>query len=521
MLKYKDFVLSLNEAEMKTIEWNDKFDKKTKSFLKYRVQFLEFLEDPHKILMIDDASQHLYPFSKFLVSDISNLDYIKTYIESDKQVSGSEPIMDVKGVKIPLTHLLKTGLFTGHSKTSTDTDTKEGMVVFFYYNQDVDILSMGSSEVVSLVDNIPDGDLHHKTANKLKTWLSNFDKANKNQIFQWKSAANAMLNFESSGYMLERNVIFNMIRAKGLKLSGFQSVDNWCPGDVYLIDQSAKSSIINYVNNATTIGELNLLFSTEFSPRSSSTEPIGSVVAISLKQGDARLGRAKEYLKYLSPKDAVYNLTSDEIFRYKKDIPWVKSEILKYQQLIKGLNFGSDMEIHYNPGNVDDIKEYNLGDKLAAIKIVYYLFTLPSGNTSKLDNNLIGILKFGLKQSDKTINPPYHKITGQINGKAKYEFLHGGDTISMIGSINNTAKVVILDSFSRLDLVIFYYVTIGDIAYEIRLRSATTNSKQAGLEFEAKDAIGNIVEDPERIKSITDQMFNQRSAMKYAKFKSI
>jgi hypothetical protein len=516
MLKFKDFVLSLNEAAMLPTAWNE-----PKRKAKYRPKFLEFLEDPNIYLMIDDDKKDLYSFSKFLVSDISNLDYIKSYIESDKEVSGKEPLMDVKGVKVPLTHLLKTGLFTGHSKTSTDTDTKEGMVAFFYYNQDADILSMDPSEAVSLVDNIPSGDLYPKTANKLKTWLSNFDKANRDQILQWKSTANVMTDFASSGYRLDRNEIFNMIRSKSLKLSSLSSADNWCPGDVYLIDQSAKSSIINYVNNATTIGELNLLFSTEFSPRSSSAEPIGSIVAISLKQEAARLGRAKEYLKSLSPKDAIYNLTPEEISRYKKDIPWVKSEILKYQQLIGGLNSGSYMEIHYNPGSVDNIKEQNLGDKLAAIKLVYHLFTLPNGDTSNLDNNLIGILKFGLKQSDKNVNPPYHKITGKIKSKGTHEFFHGGDTISMIGSNDNTAKVVILDSFSRLDLVIFYYVTIADIAYEIRLRSATTNSKQAGLEFEAKDSIGNIVEDPERIKSITDQIFNKRSAMKYAKFKSI
>ena len=507
MLKYNAFIQWLNESAMAPVEWNEK--------PKYRVQFLSFLEDKNKELIIDGKYKSSYPFLTFKVSDISNLADIKSFIESDRVVSVKEPLMDVNAVQIPLTHLLKTGLFTGQSKTSTDTDTKEGMVVYYYYNQGVDILTMKNSEAVALVDKIPMGDLHPKAMDKLRLWLSDFDRGNRDQIAQWKSTGSVMSNFLASGYHLDRNEILTKVRDKARILSGL-APDNWCPGDVYLVDPSAKSTILDYVNNAESIGQLNLLFNDTFTPRKSSSEPMGSIVAVSLKQQAARLGRAKEFLKSISNKDTTYNLTKDELDKCKTDEAWAKTEISKYQQLLGTMASKSEITVHYTPGNVDHIKPASLSSKLAAIKLTYHLLTLPKESPEDLDNNLLSVLKFGLKQADKSTNPPYFKITGSIKGDGSLEFFHGGDTLELLigGLGNKEAKLVILDSSNRLDIVLFYYVAIGDTAYEIRLRAATTGSKQAGLEFEGKENIGNIVEDPQGTKAKIDKLFHQRSSMK-------
>ena len=100
--------------------------------------------------------------------------------------------------------------------------------------------------------------------------------------------------------------------------------------------------------------------------------------------------------------------------------------------------------------------------------------------------------------------------------EAKLESFQGGDTLELlVGGLGSLgSKLVILDSSNRLDIVLFYYVAIGDTAYEIRLRSSTTGSKQAGLEFEGKETIGNIVEDPIGVKAKIEKLFLQRSSMR-------
>jgi hypothetical protein len=243
---------------------------------------------------------------------------------------------------------------------------------------------------------------------------------------------------------------------------------------------------------------------------------MGSIVAVSLKQQAARLGRAKEFLKSISNKDTIYNLSKEELDKCKTDEAWAKAEISKYQQLLGTMASKSEITVHYTPGNVDHIKPASLSSKLAAIKLTYHLLTLPKESPEDLDNNLLSVLKFGLKQADKSTNPPYFKITGSIKGDGSLEFFHGGDTLELLigGLGNKEAKLVILDSSNRLDIVLFYYVAIGDTAYEIRLRAATTGSKQAGLEFEGKENIGNIVEDPQGTKAKIDKLFHQRSSMK-------
>lgn len=389
----------------------------------------------------------------------------------------------------------------------TDTDTKEGMVVYYYYNQDVDLATADLSAAAGLVSNIPAGDLFPSVTKKISQWILSYDDSGDDQANDWKSSGNAMADFASAGYRLDRSTeILVKIRTKAGELTGLAK-DNWCPGDVYLYDMSAQSNIIEYVNAAQNIGELNLLFSNAFSPRSSDANAIGSIIAVSLKQAQARLGKAKEYLTKLSPGDTKYNLTAEELDKCKTDTSWARLEIGSYQEKIQVLGDTSNIHVAYTPSNVEKINDAKLAGKLAAVKLAYHLLSLPKENAESLDSNLLACLKFGLKQSDPAVNPPYFKISGSTKGSASIESVKGSDTFALlVGGLDNVeTKLSIVDSDTRLDILLFYYVSIGDIAYEIRLRVGGGGNKQAALEFEGKFPLGNIVSDPnETIAAVND-----------------
>jgi hypothetical protein len=176
----------------------------------------------------------------------------------------------------------------------------------------------------------------------------------------------------------------------------------------------------------------------------------------------------------------------------------------------------SGITVNYSPSDVNAIKPKNLIDKLAAIKLTYHLLTLPKNSPEDLDSNLLRILMFGLKAGNAAVNPPYFKVTGSNKGSADVEEVKVGNQFSLLigGFDSKETNLAILDAATRLDIVLFYYVCIGDSAYEIRLRAATTSSKQAGLEFEGKNYIGNMVQDPSGTKAKIESLFQQRSSGK-------
>ena len=507
LLNYTDFINESNlfESEMTPAEWNTK--------PKYREAMMNFLGDGNKELKIDPKFSNKYSFSSFKVKDIENIDEIKNFMESPNKVSASGPLLKIKNIYIPLTHLQKTGVFTVLSATSTDTDTKEGMVVYFYYNQNIDFWKDIDASVAA-VNNINKASLHGNTAEKLKTWIANADqsiKEHKERVNEWQSAANALKSFADAGYQMDRFKILNDVRFKARQLTGL-SPDNWCPGDVYLYDPSGLSAINETISKAELIGDINLLFSDSLSPRDKTNKGQGALVAISLKQAEARLGRAKEFIKAMAQKDTVFNLTKDEVEKCKKDVNWGREEIKKYQTDIQKFISSADITIKYDPQDPSGLKDIQVQSKLAAIKLAYHLLTLPNNNSNDIDSNLLSVLKFGLKQADPAVNPPYYKITGQSSGSAKVEFVHGGDTLSLLikGLSNKESKLAIEDKNTRMEIRLFYYVAIGDIAHEIELSAKTTGNTQAGLEFQGKTSIGNEVEDPSGVESKINALFSKR-----------
>jgi hypothetical protein len=491
LLDYQNFLINESavfESAMEKAEW-----------LKhnYRGMLANWLNDKSAKLLIDPKYTNKWGKS-IDVSSIENLEDVKAYVNGDKIISAElGPIMKVGKNEIPLTHLLKTGQFHVPSKGSTTTDVKEGMVVYFYYNPGINIFE-DTEKAAAAVSNIWNGADHPNTIKELHDWILNADddKDTVDKVAQWQSSADALDAFRSAGYQIDRYVNYENIRKKANELCGL-NYDNWNPGDFYLIDPSAISKVGSLVSNAKMIGELNLLFSDAFAPRSSSGEPIGSIVSISLKQQEARIGKAKGYLGQVSKGDTVYNLSKEEVAKGKEDLQWARNEIAIYQDKISGVSGKAGINVNYIRGDVNKVGDAKVMSKLAAIKLAYYLLTLPNDTPTNADNNLLAILGFGLKMHNAEVNPAYFKVVGQIKGSAKLEPVHSGDALALLvgGLDSSETKLVILDSDTRIDIVFFYYASIGDIAYEIKLRLATTNSTQAGVEFEGKTALGDISKD--------------------------
>lgn len=511
LLSYKDFLNEsrLYEAEMQTKDWSIEKDNG-----KYRKQFLEFLQDPNKELKIDPKFSKVYSFSSFTVSEIENIAEIKSFIESGAIINDKSPVaIKVKGTNVKLVNLQKTGVFSTSAITTTPTEVKEGMVTYFYYNQDLNFWTdLSVSE--QAINNIHKDALDSKAFNGIKAFISNAeeDKKTVDVINEWQSSAKILKPFADAGFHITRSRLFDEIRSKGKSLSNMSAADNWCPGDIYIYNPGALSGIIQAVNNAKLIGELNVLFNNNFEPISSNSA-MGSLWAISLKQAEARVGKAKEWVSATAPADTVYNLTKEEELNCKKDPNWGRQKIVEYQDMIKKFIKGSDITVKYNPDDVTKLDNASVQSKLAAIKLTYHLITIPRNNAREIDSNLLAVLKFGLKLSDPAVNPPYFKVKGAIKGSASYNLYQGGDTLSLLikGLDSTETMVSIVDRATRKDILLYYYANKKDTAYEYELKVGTAGNTQATVEFIKEKPIGDIKDDPSGVAQKVASAFNSRN----------
>jgi hypothetical protein len=515
LLNYTDFLNEsfLYEAAMISADW--KLDKDNG---KYRKQFLEFLDDPNKELSIaPDAGKikmgSKYSFKSFKVKDIENVSDVRNAVESGADITSKYPMIKVNGAEVPLVHLQKGGVFITGGSNVTSTDVKEGMVTYFYYNQDLDFWD-DLSVSVQAVNRIHGDALGSKALEEVKAFINSAEKNKKNieLINTWQSSAALLKPFSDAGFHINRDRMFNSIRAKGKSLSGMSAEDNWCPGDIYIYNPSALSGIKQAVNNATTIGDLNSLFNNNFEPISSNSH-IGSVWAISLKQSEARVGKAKEWVVATASKDTIYNLTKEEQAECKKDINWGRKEIVKYQEMIKNFIKGSDITIRYAPDDVTNLKDDNVQSKLAAIKLTYHLITIPKGNAKDIDSNLLAVLKFGLKLSNPDVNPPYFKVIGnEKGGNASKDLYQGGGTLSLLvkGFDSKETMVSIVDRSTAKEILIYYYANKNGSAYEYKLKVGTAGNVQATVEYQDENFIGNLSDDPAGTSQKVIGTFNKR-----------
>lgn len=511
LLSYKDFLNEsrLYEAEMQTKDWSIEKDNG-----KYRKQFLEFLQDPSKELKISPKFANRYSFNSFKVNEIENIPELKSFIESGAIIIDKSPVaIKVKGTEVKLVHLEKTGIFSTSAITTTPTEVKEGMVTYFYYNQDLNFWSdLSVSE--QAVNNIHKDALDSKAFNGIKSFIANAedDKKTVDLINEWQSSAKILKPFSDAGFQITRSRLFDEIRSKGKSLSGMSAADNWCPGDIYIYNPNALAAAVQAVNNAKTLGELNILFNNNFEPINSNSH-IGSIWAISLKQAEARVGKAKEWVAATASKDTVYNLTKEEELNCKKDPNWGRAEIIKYQNMIKDFIKGADITVKYNPDDVKKLDDASIQSKLAAIKLTYHLITIPKNNARDLDSNLLSVLKFGLKLSDPAVNPPYFKVKGAIKGDASVNLYQGGDTLSLLikGFDSKETMLSIVDRSTAKHILLYYYANKKDIAYEYELKIGTAGNVQATVEFQNEKTIGDMKDNPDGVSQAVIAKFNSRN----------
>jgi len=496
LLDYQSFLL--NESAMAPIQWK-KHDGK------YRTAFLELLNKNGSI-ELDPEYSSKWGMSSIAVSSIENLNDLKNYVNSNKVIDKNGPFMVVGKLTIPLTNILKTGQLHVGGKTSTDTDIKESMVVYYYYNPNIDVLA--DNEAASAAcGNIPTNALHAKVFAKLQNWLLTVDDDVSDKLADWKSSANAL----PSGLFLDRGDLYSFVKTAGFRLSGVGSVDQWCPGDVYLYNRGDSSLITSHVNSSTEIGQLNLLFSNSLNPNHGTV--YGVITAISLKEEAARSGKAKGFIKNISNKDTIYNLTKDEIKMCSDEPDKAIIAISDWQTKIEGVLNSSGLSTHYIKGDPNKLSLKQLPQKLASQKLCYYLLTLPSGSPNEVDTNLLGIYKFGMKQGNSDVNPPYYKVSGSTSGNAKVERITSGDVISLLlgGNDSKETQMVINDSDTRQDILLFYYLSKGDDMYEITLVIGGGGNSQGKMEFFSPILIGNVKNDPSVANSVIN-MVQQRSS---------
>lgn len=487
MLKYKEFVNWLNEADLGSAE----FDK---GGGKYRKMLLDKL-DSEGDLMIGPKYHKYVGSSSIAIGTIENIDYIKDYLKTDKVISAKGPHMIIGDKKIPLTYILKTGQFSHPPKT--DTDIKESMVVYYYYNPNIDILA-DTEAAAKACENIPSNALHPNTREKLESWILETDDSFMDKLSQWKSCADIL----PSGLFLDRGQYYNEIKNIGRKLSGMGSADNWCPGDIYLYNEADMAEIFEHAKTSTDIAQLNAIFSNKLEPNTKTFH--GAVTAISLKEEVARSGKAKGYMKNISPKDTVYNLTTAEMDLCKNDREKSILLIKQWQDKIESVLSSSGLNTTYVRHNPDELKPDQIAPKLGSIKLSYYLLTLPKNSSDEADSNLLGIYKFGMKQGLPDVNPPYYKVTGKTSGKATVELITAGDTITLEfgGMDSSETKLVVVDKNTRRDLLFYYYVSKGDSIYEVTLVIGGGGGKQQKMEFFTPELIANPKDDPASIKKV-------------------
>jgi len=514
LLSYIDFLNEshLFEAEMKAEEWNTTDARKEG---KYKKQFLDFLDDPNKEFLIAPKFTNRYSFGSFKVSDIENIPELKQFIESGAGIYDISPVkIKVKGTEVKLVHLEKTGVFLSSGTTVTSTDVKEGMVTYFYYNQDIDFWD-DLDVSLQAVNNIQADALSAKALEEIRKFISTAEDNTKTieQIYDWQSSGKILKPFADAGFHITRDRLFDKIRSTAVSLVSVNSADNWCPGDIYIYNPVALPAIIQTVNNAKSIGELNTLFNNNFEPIKSNSH-MCSVWAMSLKQAEARVGKAKEWVVATAPKDTVYNLTKEEQANCKKDLNWGRQEITKYQELIKNFIKGSDITIKYNPGNAKDIKNENVQDKLAGIKLAYHLITIPKNNAKNIDSNLLAVLKFGLKMGDPLINPPYFKVIGnKKGGDAQAVPYQAGDAISLLikGFDSKETMLSIVDRSTAKEVLLYYYANKKNTAYEYKLKVGTGGNTQATVEYQDENEIGDVNDDPAGVSQQVIALFNTRN----------
>jgi hypothetical protein len=321
------------------------------------------------------------------------------------------------------------------SEFSTNTNQKEGLVIFFY-NSDVKDLFTSESLVKNWKD-LYNGDyfkgLEDTNKKEVEEFLSRYNKniegASKNKVAL--DALNDPLSaailikgeYGNKNPLITGKGTFEDIRTVGKELAKIDDKDKWNPGDVYLRLPGkiiTKEEAINSPESLQPIAIFNQNFTNEWGALDNIEDKPAAFVSISLKQEKAAAGKGKGYLKDFDPqqfnnklKSITYNLTEEE---KEWDDKKIKKEIQKLRDQIEGNIKGLDPNVKYNPGDIPTIRA-RLLSKYASLKLLYFInLEISQGGGLGMSKAIGSLASYAASLTG--VNPTYFKVTGNSKGEA-------------------------------------------------------------------------------------------------------
>ena len=305
----------------------------------------------------------------------------------------------------------------GSSPFDTDTDQKEGLVIFMYnilnsgknlqpFNQEtissnVDILndSIDNSSLTKGIDSKALGAI-----NSLLKVLNNSDlekfPVNKFKNFNNPYSIASKINQDYPGEEIIRDGVFNEARSMGQQICKIPA-DKWNPGDIY-VEIKKPSTIPN------TLEGLNGLFVNDWGSKDN------DLVSISLKESASQPGRAKSYFANFKGddgklRDKEYNLTKDEL---EWNVETAKENAKIQQDKFLNKVQGEDIKLSGDGWNKlpEDLKQ--LIATYGSFKLMNFLLDNSKRNNSR--DAILDLVSYGLSLSG--VNPTFFKLRGNNDG---------------------------------------------------------------------------------------------------------
>jgi len=325
-----------------------------------------------------------------------------------------------------------------------------------------------------------------EVSNFLEYEIGKYNKELANAIFNAMSIGNFLRTTQFVNWNVNRESLFDEIKNKiGREILGFPKPDKWNPMDIILVKPGSINEIHKRIleaekeeNSDLQLGKINSLFVEKLD----SKNPESLILAISLKEQSAQAGKAKGFIKKLSPKfGETYNLSPEERGWFDENEKLSK-KIIEYRKSVKAIidkrldEFSYDIE----KGSINDydIKKEPL-KKYAALKMLLYILSAAQNDK----NIFTGIVKYGLSLEK---NPTYFKLKGNIEGDEEkvgsdLEKFPASSGIQLYNPKNKDfdGKIHIRDSNDNMGVYAEYYIVFGGIIYFARVSIRSNQSGRA------------------------------------------
>ena len=313
-----------------------------------------------------------------------------------------------------------------------------------------------------------------------KSWNKGIQESINNAKSSGRVIAEAYNN-----YSVHRAKLFSEVKRAG-GYAAERVSDKWCPMDIMLVKPSALKSLDFLISDAVAsrspverLGKINRLFEYKWGGKK---KPI---VGISLKEQQARHGKAKGALPKAGDIVKEYNVDTKDEELFKTDInAGLKDLNMRRGYLAEMLREKSNM---FKPGKNDQssttwTNKKDAFDKFAAIKMAAWL-------TSQADlgsNIFLEMAEYGLSLGK---NPAFFKIMGNKKG--------GGATIELypnlagVSFVSDKEPILVTDRNSAKGIYFEYNIDFRDAVYYVKLhvRRNTKASIQVTLEIDKFDKL--------------------------------